>query len=290
MKTKNRTKTHKSQILPTPPTPPDSTQSAQLNLIQPVCSLLGYTKNFFSLFYFFSVFFLPLFLSPEMTAFLPCDVPHLLDSEYQSWMELRDVCVCHMDRWSRKLSCVCVCFVAAQANISCPGFQEYHTRLQTFLMWFIETANFIDTDDDHWDFFLVWVLSLFDAAASRIHTHTNTLLPPPVALYCVIEKQKKLPFEAFVTNYPASLIIFPSSENCWSGKNFLCVEEPFQIFQGQELNWMLLSFQTLNNVLTVKRASASVFFTRATINTDNGQNGLKWFGGAQSLLQVLLFL
>lgn len=38
---------------------------------------------------------------------------------------------------------------------------------------------------------------------------------------------------------------------------------------------MLLSFETLNNVLTVKRASDSVFFTLATINTDNGQNGLK---------------
>lgn len=42
-----------------------------------------------------------------------------------------------------------------QADITCPGFQEYHERLQTFLMWFIETASFIDADDDRWDFFLV---------------------------------------------------------------------------------------------------------------------------------------
>lgn len=129
-------------------------------------------------------------------------------------------------------------------------------------------------------------LTQLPPASTHTITHTSS---PPKSLYCVIEKQR-LPFEAFVTNYPASLIIFPSSENCWSGKNFLCAEQPFQIFQGQELNWMLLSFETLNNVLTVKRASASVFFTLATINTDNGQNGLKWFGGAQSLLQVLLFL
>ncbi|XP_056289086.1 histone acetyltransferase type B catalytic subunit isoform X3 [Pseudoliparis swirei] len=43
-----------------------------------------------------------------------------------------------------------------QADITCPGFLEYHERLQTFLMWFIETASYIDADDDHWDFFLVF--------------------------------------------------------------------------------------------------------------------------------------
>uniref|UniRef100_A0A3B3XYT9 Histone acetyltransferase type B catalytic subunit n=1 Tax=Poecilia mexicana TaxID=48701 RepID=A0A3B3XYT9_9TELE len=43
-----------------------------------------------------------------------------------------------------------------KADISCPGFQEYHERLQTFLMWFIETASFLDIDDDRWDFFLVF--------------------------------------------------------------------------------------------------------------------------------------
>ncbi|TNN53152.1 Histone acetyltransferase type B catalytic subunit [Liparis tanakae] len=42
-----------------------------------------------------------------------------------------------------------------KADITCPGFLEYHERLQTFLMWFIETASYIDADDDHWDFFLV---------------------------------------------------------------------------------------------------------------------------------------
>ncbi|KAJ3591774.1 hypothetical protein NHX12_006906 [Muraenolepis orangiensis] len=43
-----------------------------------------------------------------------------------------------------------------KADMTCPGFPEYHSRLQTFLMWFIETASFIDVDDDHWDFFLVF--------------------------------------------------------------------------------------------------------------------------------------
>uniref|UniRef100_A0A4W3IWL7 Histone acetyltransferase type B catalytic subunit n=1 Tax=Callorhinchus milii TaxID=7868 RepID=A0A4W3IWL7_CALMI len=43
-----------------------------------------------------------------------------------------------------------------KTDISCPGFREYHQRLQTFLIWFIETASFIDTDDDKWHYFLVF--------------------------------------------------------------------------------------------------------------------------------------
>ncbi|KAM4697531.1 histone acetyltransferase type B catalytic subunit isoform 2-T2 [Rhinophrynus dorsalis] len=43
-----------------------------------------------------------------------------------------------------------------KADMTCPGFQEYHERLQTFLMWFIETASYIDVDDERWDYFLVF--------------------------------------------------------------------------------------------------------------------------------------
>ncbi|XP_048835791.1 histone acetyltransferase type B catalytic subunit isoform X1 [Brienomyrus brachyistius] len=43
-----------------------------------------------------------------------------------------------------------------KADMACPGFREYHARLQTFLMWFIETASFIDVDDERWTYFLVF--------------------------------------------------------------------------------------------------------------------------------------
>ncbi|XP_006003025.1 histone acetyltransferase type B catalytic subunit isoform X1 [Latimeria chalumnae] len=43
-----------------------------------------------------------------------------------------------------------------KADMTCPGFREYHERLQTFLMWFIETASFIDVDDERWDYFLIF--------------------------------------------------------------------------------------------------------------------------------------
>ncbi|KAM9343974.1 histone acetyltransferase type B catalytic subunit isoform 1-T1 [Pholidichthys leucotaenia] len=50
----------------------------------------------------------------------------------------------------------CFCWFCPQADITCPAFLDYHKRLQTFIMWYIETASFIDTDDDRWDFFLLF--------------------------------------------------------------------------------------------------------------------------------------
>nr|XP_033800318.1 histone acetyltransferase type B catalytic subunit isoform X5 [Geotrypetes seraphini] len=53
-----------------------------------------------------------------------------------------------------------ITYQICKADMTCPGFREYHERLQTFLMWFIETASFIDVDDERWDYFLVQMLIL----------------------------------------------------------------------------------------------------------------------------------
>lgn len=37
------------------------------------------------------------------------------------------------------------------------GFKEYHQRLQTFVLWYIDAANFIDIDDDRWHYFNMYV-------------------------------------------------------------------------------------------------------------------------------------
>ncbi|KAG6456073.1 histone acetyltransferase type B catalytic subunit isoform X2 [Manduca sexta] len=39
---------------------------------------------------------------------------------------------------------------------STPGFLDYHQRLQTFLLWYVDAASFIDVDDDMWTFFTVF--------------------------------------------------------------------------------------------------------------------------------------
>ncbi|XP_021938160.1 histone acetyltransferase type B catalytic subunit isoform X2 [Zootermopsis nevadensis] len=41
-------------------------------------------------------------------------------------------------------------------EVTTPGFLTYHERLQTFVLWFIDAASFIDSDDDHWRFFLIY--------------------------------------------------------------------------------------------------------------------------------------
>jgi len=46
-------------------------------------------------------------------------------------------------------------FEVYKADMSYPGFREYHARLQTFLLWYIDAASFIDSDDDRWSHYLV---------------------------------------------------------------------------------------------------------------------------------------
>lgn len=42
-----------------------------------------------------------------------------------------------------------------ECNIKTPGFLAFHARLQTFLLWFVDAASYIDIEDPQW-MFLVW--------------------------------------------------------------------------------------------------------------------------------------
>ena len=46
-------------------------------------------------------------------------------------------------------------FEVYKADIETPGFRDYHRRLQTFILFFIDAASFIDDDDDKWMFYLL---------------------------------------------------------------------------------------------------------------------------------------
>lgn len=46
-------------------------------------------------------------------------------------------------------------YLVYHADILSPGLVEYHKKLQTFILWFIDAASFIDTDDEKWKFFLM---------------------------------------------------------------------------------------------------------------------------------------
>ncbi|XP_013139700.1 PREDICTED: histone acetyltransferase type B catalytic subunit [Papilio polytes] len=47
-------------------------------------------------------------------------------------------------------------FEVYYCETSTPGFLAYHQRLQTFLLWYVDAASFIDVDDDQWTFFTVF--------------------------------------------------------------------------------------------------------------------------------------
>jgi len=44
-------------------------------------------------------------------------------------------------------------FVVYKADMDYKGFREYHQRIQTFLLWYIDAALFIDLDDEQWQYF-----------------------------------------------------------------------------------------------------------------------------------------
>ncbi|XP_016150237.1 histone acetyltransferase type B catalytic subunit [Sinocyclocheilus grahami] len=89
-------------------------------------------------------------------------------------------------------------FQIHKVDISCPGFREYNERLQTFLMWFIETASFIDVDDDRWDFFLVQMLVL---PPFQGEGHGAQLLETVHRYYCTSAKVQDITAEDPTENY-----------------------------------------------------------------------------------------
>lgn len=46
-------------------------------------------------------------------------------------------------------------YMIYKAETSTPGFLDLHNKLQTFLLWFVDSASFIDVDDEKWQFFVL---------------------------------------------------------------------------------------------------------------------------------------
>ena len=57
-------------------------------------------------------------------------------------------------------------------DISTPGFGAYHQRMQTFLWWFIDAASYIDTDDDKWQYFLIFEKRSLNPIPSQPNGHS----------------------------------------------------------------------------------------------------------------------
>ena len=70
-------------------------------------------------------------------------------------------------------------FESYLADISTPGFEAYHQRMQTFLWWFIDAASYIDADDERWQYFLVYEVRSLDSGVTNGHS-------PKSDIYCFV--------------------------------------------------------------------------------------------------------
>ncbi|XP_055936141.1 histone acetyltransferase type B catalytic subunit-like [Argiope bruennichi] len=64
--------------------------------------------------------------------------------------------------YGEMLSCFCIenggkkeTYGIYRANCNTPGFLEYHQRMQTLILWFIDAASYIDESDERWDYFVL---------------------------------------------------------------------------------------------------------------------------------------
>ena len=46
-------------------------------------------------------------------------------------------------------------FEIYKTDVTTPGFVDWHQQLETFVLWYIDAASYIDTDDDRWTFYLL---------------------------------------------------------------------------------------------------------------------------------------
>lgn len=61
-------------------------------------------------------------------------------------------------------------FEVYKADMNYKGFREYHQRIQTFLLWYIDAALFIDIDDDRWQYFNIFEKYTTSVGTSRYAT------------------------------------------------------------------------------------------------------------------------
>ena len=46
-------------------------------------------------------------------------------------------------------------FEVYKTDIETLGFREYHQRLQTFMLFYVDAASFIDDEDEKWAYYLM---------------------------------------------------------------------------------------------------------------------------------------
>ncbi|XP_029043896.2 histone acetyltransferase type B catalytic subunit [Osmia bicornis bicornis] len=66
-------------------------------------------------------------------------------------------------------------FEVYKADMTYKGFREYHERIRTFVLWYIDAANFIDIDDDRWHYFNMFEKYILDGTVRYATTGFATV-------------------------------------------------------------------------------------------------------------------
>lgn len=78
-------------------------------------------------------------------------------------------------------------FEIYKTGIEAPGFRDYHEKLQTFILFFIDAASFIDVDDERWQFFLLYVYIILKTSQFLIHSTQSALKIKKIMQISVVE-------------------------------------------------------------------------------------------------------
>lgn len=119
------------------------------------------------------------------------------------------------------------------------GFLDYHENLQTWLLWFIDGASYIDVDDDRWEFFTIFervkVTGVDDSSKTNGHTNGSAgFYRFHFAGYCTVYRYYAYPEK--VRPRISQFLILPPFQRQGLGRHLLQSIYDFQIGQSKVLD------------------------------------------------------
>ncbi|CAN7980282.1 unnamed protein product [Ixodes pacificus] len=92
-------------------------------------------------------------------------------------------------------------FKLYKADVTVPGFVDYHARMESFILWFIDAASYIDSDDEKWEYFVLHEKKLVNgkvcypfagyATVYRYYAYPSNIRPRISQMFILPPFQKK---------------------------------------------------------------------------------------------------
>ncbi|CAH1115617.1 unnamed protein product [Psylliodes chrysocephalus] len=111
-------------------------------------------------------------------------------------------------------------YKVTHCDLTDDNFKSFHSRFETFVIWFIDGANFIDLDDEKWEIFYVY--------EEITHPKTQKIYVTPVG-YCTVYKFFAYPES--IRPRISQFFILPSHQRL--GLGTALYETVFKVFQSK---------------------------------------------------------